>query len=375
MKDLKNNTQGSDVLNSTQTAISLIIIMISSKLCYLPSVIAKANGESSLISVCILVALDLLTAFFAIKISRHGGLQSHSIPSPVRKTVAVLLGLLFGFKFCAFCYEISSATSSSLFDSSVVLPLFVLVTACVVYVGAKGFTGIMRVGALTFWICVLLLLFNFFFVGLDGDKFNLFPIGRRNVFDGILGAGIWFGDTAVLALTDTSRSKGDKKGNLLIIGSAIFSAVIIVGFYLLMIYTYGSAVKNVGSAFSRVLLMNKNSLELGAVDWPLMTVWLIMSFLHSSILFSAFRQCFNELVAPRREKSFRWISVLFYILAPVLSFLLYYFLFKDPTTYTEVLTTKWVSISALCIEYALPALVFLILILKKKEKSENENER
>ena len=197
-------------------------------------------------------------------------------------------------------------------------------------------------------------------MGFDGDVQNLYPLARPEPLSGMVKAFVWFGDPCVFLLSTKSESK---KGKGLVIASYVVSLVVVTGFYLLFAYTYGAALKDVGAAFSRVLLANRSASEIGALDWPIMTVWLAMSFFHCSLLFAACKECFVlTFDAKKRPKSI----VAVYVLLPLLSFLLYFFLFKNIKAYVSVLTLGAVAITVGVLEYATPLLS--AILIKAREK-------
>ena len=235
-----------------------------------------------------------------------------------------------------------------------------LLTAGTIVVGAKGFTGVARAAILVFWACLILVVFNVFFIGVDGHVRNLFPLARPKPFGGMMKALVWFGDPSVFLLSTSSK---DKKRTGFIIGGYVVSLLTICGFYLLLIFTYGAALKDVGAAFSRVLLMNKTASEIGALDWPMMTVWLSMGFFHCSLLFAAIKKCFSSILERGGEKKF----IALYVGIPVLSFLIYYFLFKNKEDYVKTLTSTAVALTVGILEYAIPIVCAILTKVKGKK--------
>ena len=352
----------SNTLAKPQIAIMILIVTVTSKLCFLPSALAETNGASAVWSVVLLIILDGISALFSIKIAAKGGLNA--LPQSAKKCLAAPLSVIILFKFCAFSFEISIATADALFDSPVVIPLFTLLTVGVLFVASKGFFGVTRTALLALFDCGLLLIFNLFFMGIDGSSYNLFPLIHPNgVFDGFASALIWFGDPCLFLLIEASDAKGKTRG---FVGAFFVSVLTIVGFYLLLLYTYGSSLEFVGAAFSRVLLMNKNASEIGALDWPMMTVWLTLGFFHCCLLFSAFNRCLECMFEESN------IVKAAYIIVPLVSYLLYFFVFKNKDSYLNVLTDLAVAIPIGVIEYLTPMVASVAMKLKKGNKNEKE---
>lgn len=354
--ELNNEISGSNVLSTMQICLTLIIVTITSKLCLLPSVLAEASEESAFWSVLILAAFDVITAMISIYACRSGGIDA--IPKGIKKTMAALLFATFAFKFCAFTFEISISAADSLFETGATLPLFTLLIVGTVFVGSKGFTGVARAAILVAWACLLLLILNLFFIGVDGNVQNLFPLARPEPINGMIKALVWFGDPCLFLLVSSNKSK---KSNVAFAISYAVSFLVIGGFYLLLVYTYGSALKDVGVAFSRVLLMNRTSAELGALDWPIMTVWLSMGFFHCSLLFAACKRCFSVVFETKNYKK-RYVP--FYLCVPALAFITYFFLFKNVDVYSKVLTLPAVALTIGVIEYTSPIITAIIIKIK-----------
>lgn len=370
--DVTTRISGKDVLKAPETAVLVFILTLTFKTCNLPSVIFSASGESAIWSILIHTLLDGLLLGVSLYVASKGGIQSKSIPTPVRKVGAFLLFFFFLFKFGAFIYESTDSASKVLFENSLIFPIFAIVLIASAYIGSKGFSGIGRVALVFAWISVFIFIFNLFFVGFDGFAYNLYPVLRfENVPKGILKEAVWFGEPLILMTADLSP-KFTKKETGRVILAFVLAVIVLEAFYLLIIYTYGELSNSITNAFARVLTMNKYANELGAVDWPIIIIWLISAIIHTSCLFASCKQCFIEVVTKNSQNEF-WQKVVFYALILGLPIIFYFTLF-DNVTYTQVIGSTAVGIICLIFSYVIPLIIAISSFIKKKNRQKEIDE-
>lgn len=370
--DVTTRISGKDVLKAPETAVLVFILTLTFKTCNLPSVIFSASGESAIWSILIHTLLDGLLLGVSLYVASKGGMQSKSIPTPVRKVGAFLLFFFFLFKFGAFIYESTDSASKVLFENSLIFPIFAIVLIASAYIGSKGFSGIGRVALVFAWISVFIFIFNLFFVGFDGFAYNLYPVLRfENVPKGILKEAVWFGEPLILMTADLSP-KFTKKETGRVILAFVLAVIVLEAFYLLIIYTYGELSNSITNAFARVLTMNKYANELGAVDWPIIIIWLISAIIHTSCLFASCKQCFIEVVTKNSQNEF-WQKVVFYALILGLPIIFYFTLF-DNVTYTQVIGSTAVGIICLIFSYVIPLIIAISSFIKKKNRQKEIDE-
>lgn len=358
-------------VSGIETGVLLFIIMLTFKTCNLPAILFSEAKESGVWSILFHLLLDGVLLVFALFVASKGGIQSKTIPAPIRKIASALLFLFFLFKFTAFSFEATTSIVSVLFEQSLIYPIFVAVLISTAFLGGKGMRSVGRTALLLGWLAILLLVFNVLFVSFDGFAFNLYPILRfENVSGGMLKEAIWFGEPLILMTADLSP-KLDKKQKGFVITSYALSCIILIGFYVLLIFTYGEISKSVNNAFSRVLTMNKFSNQLGSVDWPIITLWLGASIIHLSTLFCASRQCYLEIVN-RKTKGKTAKNVVFYAIMIVVPTLIYTFVF-DSISYIKILTSIPVAVIALIMCYVLPIILAIVAYLKNKDQIQKEN--
>lgn len=366
-------TAGDDSITKTQFAVLLFIFTITAKICFLPSIMYNKTKESSLWVLVSFIVLEGVLAIFAYYIAKNGGLRSEYTPVWLRKIFSFLLLILYSFKLLAFAFEASISATSVLFDGSLTIPLYLLLVIGSGIICAKGFSGIARTATLFAFGWIFFFVFNLLFLGIKGSDYNLFPLLRpQNIGEGILTSSVWFGDSSILITICLNESKKEKKierASIPILFS--FAGIILILFFILLIYTYGSASGSVENAFARVLLMNPNADELGAIDWPIIIIWLSMAIIQTSSLFSASRLAFTELFKEGENRE-RIKTTLFYIAFAILFPLFYFLVFKNSIGYTKIITSKVISIIALVLEYVIPMIMALIIYINKERKRKVE---
>ncbi len=371
-ESLTTQVSGKAVLKAPETGLLVFILMITFKTCNLPSVLFADLKESSVWCILTHCLMDGILLIISLYIASLGGIQSKNIPKLLRKVASTILFFFFLFKLSAAIYEMTTSVSSVLFENSLIFPIFALVLIATAVIGSKGFTGIGRLTLIFAWIAVFILVFNIFFLGFDGYAFNLYPVLRpTNYLKGLVKEAIWFGEPLILMTADLSPKFNKKQNGFVAVAyiSAVFS---LVGFYLLLIFTYGEVAGSVNNAFSRVLTMNRYSNELGAVDWPMIVLWLISGIIHVSCLFAGCKQCFNE-VCGHNKKVKLSTHIIFYLLTVGIPVVFYFTLF-DNVLYTAILSATQTGIISLIISYGLPILIGIVAYIKYKKEPKKESE-
>lgn len=368
------STAGDDGITKSQFAILLFIFTITAKICFLPSIMYNNTQESAFWVLLIFVFLDGVLAMFSYFIAKNGGLNSSYTPQWLKKVISALLFVLFSFKLLAFAFEASVSATNVLFDESLTIPLYLLLVIGAGIIGAKGFSGIARTSTLFAWGWLFFFIFNLLFLGIRGNGYNLYPLLRPNsIVKGILTSAVWFGDSSILLTVNLKNSVKERKINKSIIPLLfILATLILLIFFILLIYTYGSASGSVENAFARVLLMNPNADELGAIDWPIIIIWLSMAIIQTASLFSASRLSFTELLNINDNKRDERIkTAVFYVGFAILFPVFYFLIFKNSVNYTKIITSEIISVIALVLEYFIPMLLALIIYInKKRDKKE-----
>lgn len=371
-ESLPTQVSGKAVLKAPETGLLVFILMITFKTCNLPSVLFADLKESSVWCILTHCLMDGILLIISLYVASLGGIQSKNIPTPLRKVASAILFFFFLFKLSAAIYEMTTSASSVLFENSLIFPIFALVLIATAIIGSKGFTGIGRLTLIFAWIAVFILVFNIFFLGFDGYAFNLYPVLRpTNYLKGIVKEAIWFGEPLILMTADLSP-KFNKKQNGFIAVAYISAVLALVGFYLLLIFTYGEVAGSVNNAFSRVLTMNRYSNELGAVDWPMIVLWLISGIIHVSCLFAGCKQCFDEVCSPNKNSA-KLKQIVFYLLAIGIPVVFYFTLF-DNVLYTAILSAIPTGIISLIISYGLPLIIVVATYINYKNNTKREGE-
>ena len=274
-------------LSRAEVGILLYLLLSAFRVCLLPALLADTAGESEFYVVLAGLAVDFAVCAGALAVAHRGGLEAMPWPSALKRALGAVLAVFFLFKMVLHTYEAVQFCEAELFDQAMPLLLAAVFVLTAALLSVKGYTGIARTGLMFMLIIVFLLLFSAFFVEFGGYGYNLWTLLRpRGVGGGLLRSAQWVGDGAVFLLADT-RCEHRPKGHILwAVVAAVAVLLTLSWFYLNFIYTYGSAGRYVQIAFLR-MLTNGDPEELGAVDWPIMLVWLMSVPLCLATLFHA----------------------------------------------------------------------------------------
>lgn len=289
----------------SQYALIAVVLFLATKACTLPSVLAEAAGARAVWVVLILFAAECLLLYFATKTARAGGLFALDLPRGVKIAAAVPLLAFFALKLAAFTREISTYFALSLFENVPVLPISVILLVFTCLFAYGGFASLGRVLEIFVWLFVFVFLFVIVFTRTEGDLFNALAMvngDTEGMGEAIYRALGWYGDCAVVALLDLrgsaktakkARVKGsvlDGKGKILFAALGL-SCLLLVVFYAVFTSVYGEAARLTDYAFIKLSAFRANTDELGSADWPMITLWSVLSFSYLGLILLAGKEC------------------------------------------------------------------------------------
>ena len=370
-------------LSYSQFALVAVVLFIATKVCTLPSVIANEAGSKSLWVVLLLFAAECGVLYFAAQTARQGGLFALPIPRGWKIAAAIPLLAFFALKLAAFTREIATYYALSLFESVPVLPIAVILLVFTCLFAHKGFSSLGRSAEVFLWLFVFVFLFIILFTRTQGNLFNALAIVNPD-FDKVGSASFqalgWFGDAAVIQLVDLSGANGsaiqkseppakcDPRKKILA-AALLVSFLILTVFYTVFTSVYGDAAKMTDYAFIKLSAFKANTDELGSADWPMITLWAIVSCLYLALVLLAGKECavgaMREMTG--KESKGRLAFVLLCLFALALSF----FVMDEATDYTAFMT-KGMSI-ATAVAAAVTVAVGVAALSHKKENHEKQN--
>ena len=313
----------------SQYALIAAVLFLATKACTLPSVLAEAAGAKSVWVVLILFAAECVLLYFATKTARAGGLFALDLPQWTKTTAGIVLLFFFGLKLAAFTREISTYFALSLFESVPVLPVSVILLVFVCLFAHKGFSSLGRVAEIFLWLFVFVFLFVIVFTRTEGDLFNALAIlnaDTEGMGRGVFHALGWFGDAAVVSLCDLSGTKESQSApsagkNKILFAAVGVSCLLLVIFYVVFTSVYGEAARMTDYAFIKLSAFRANTDELGSADWPMITLWSVLSFVYLGLILLAGKECALGVFrkdSPKAEKAAFALLSLFALILSVL---------------------------------------------------------
>lgn len=310
----------------TEGALLAVILVIASKVCTLPSILAGVAGSKAIWSALILVAIEIAILFFALKTAKCGGVPALPLKRGVLLPILLFFALFFTLKLAALSREIATYFALSLFENAPVLPITVLLLAACALLASKGTMAIGRLIEIFLWLFVFVFLFVVIFTRTEGDLFNalgMFSPDLTGIGEGVVKGMAWFGDGAALAFVDL---RGEEKVSLhaqgvtpspdrtkakrrIAFAALFFSALTVVLFFAVFTSSYGDAAKMTDYAFVKLSAFKANTDELGSADWPVIILWSVVSCLYLALLFLSGESCLKGIVRKEKGK-----SVPFYLL-------------------------------------------------------------
>ena len=309
-----------------ECALIGVILILATKFCTLPSVLADAAGSKAVWVIVLLLALEYVVLFFATRIAQCGGLPALEIKKGIKIPLLAIFALFFALKLTAFAREISTYYALSLFENVPVLPITVIHLIACALLAKKGFSGIGRVTEIFVWLFVFVFLFVVIFTRSEGDLFNLIALFNPDFFGvgrGFYRGMAWFGDGAILAFLDlkedpmlpqtTTPAPQRNKGKARIVLAAfLFTFFLLTIFYVVFLSAYGNAAKMTDYAFIKLSAFKANTDELGSADWPVIILWAILSSLYLALLFLGGKECLLGISpAPEGKQKSKTIFIFF----------------------------------------------------------------
>jgi len=361
----------------SQYALIAVALFLATKACTLPSVLADAAGAKAVWVVLILFAAECVLLYFCTKTARAGGLFALDLPRGARIAAGSILLLFFALKLAAFTREISTYFALSLFENVPVLPVSVILLVFTCLFAYGGYASLGRVLEIFVWLFIFVFLFVIIFTRTEGDLFNAIAIvnaDTEGMGRGIFRALGWFGDSAVVALLDLSgtrqtkekgKSGSERLGNSKILAAALgVSCLLLVVFYAVFTSVYGEAARMTDYAFIKLSAFRANTDELGSADWPMITLWSVLSFVYLGLILLAGKECALGIFGKSGRKAEKTAFALLSLFALVLSVLV-----SDEAAAHETFMTGVMSIATI-IAGAVSALAGGAALYKSKVKYE-----
>ncbi len=289
----------------SECALLAMILVVATKFCTLPSMLAGVAGSKAVWAAAILTAIEGTTVFFCFKTAKQGGITALPLPTAVKRGAYALFAVFFALKLAVYLRETATYYALSLFENAPVLPITVLLAIACILLARKGFMAVGRMMEIFMWLVVFVFLFVVIFTRTQGDLFNalaMFNPDVKGLGKGVFQGFAWFGDGTVIAFVDLSGQDDAPMGDLpaikdrkkakrrIAFAAALFCFATVVVFYAVFTAVYGDAAKMTDYAFIKLSAFKANTDELGSADWPVIILWSILTTLHLTLLFIAGRE-------------------------------------------------------------------------------------
>ena len=277
----------SNKITRAEAAVDLFFALLAFRWCTLPQQLASVAGESLFYAVLAGFALDVVLAALCLGVSRRGGLTALPVRPVLTKALSLAVGAFCLFKVVVYTTEVVMYCTADLFDQAMALPLALLVLVVAALLSTKGFAGVGRTALVCSGVGAVLLVLVFVFTSYSGYGYNLWVLLRpTGVAAAFWRSMPWVGDGLLFLLVDTSSSVHNLRDYRPVRWGAALAMLICTVVLGLSVYTFGSAIVDVPYTFAR-LFVNNIPESLGAVDWPMLLLWLVLALVHLGNLFCA----------------------------------------------------------------------------------------
>lgn len=266
------NEQAGRKLSGLEGGIAIFVLTVTFKVSILPALLAQEIGTTAVWVLLLSVLADTGISLMCYAVARKGGVQNLPLPRWVKGIVGVVCAIVCIAKTSLYTYEVGSFAVGLLFDTGNYWVLSLAFLAVAGVLAMRGPRGVARTSIVFCALAGVLVVLTTFFVGQEGEGYHLFPLVRADGLGyGLMKQALWMGDGLVFLWVDMRDLS--RKSRVWMPVSWVLSCLAVVGFYLVFFYTFGGSAGYIDHAFARTL-MKESPHELGAVDWPIILMWL-----------------------------------------------------------------------------------------------------
>ena len=282
-------------VTSRQTCLILILVAITTKLLFLPSLLCQDVGRDAYIYIFLFMILEVgILGIFAYLTRKYPTLDFD-------KLLAYLFGKVFA-KIVLFLYLVYFILQTSIvFQSAYVylyenlyskLEWYVYVFPLVItmaYVAFKGLNSIARLIEMFIPMIFVGVVMVLFLGSINTDYSNALPIMENSFFEGFVDVSkyaLWFSDYLIyLVLFGNIKTHAHYTRNIII---TAISMAVMVGFFILVFYCLFdySAVYHRNAITDIMQVIPRNS-DIGSLDWIVTLVWDICMIIYMCLMFFA----------------------------------------------------------------------------------------
>lgn len=363
------------IISKRQACFLLFICLIANKLQRLPNFIATNVHRNGYFVFLILGAIDVLFMFLALYVNKKSkGRNIYEICNRAggkvfAKSIMVLLALFF-FISALIPYEsIHNLFAYVLFDHLSWEIYSILLIMGVFFVASRGLKNLGRITEIFFYIMFVSLIL-LLILGSTTTHFErilpLYDINFRKILLTCFDYGIWFGDFFIVYMFIGNIKQEEKVGSRFLLTQ--IAGVLIVAFAYVVFYgLYENLAPNQGSLISSISQFALLDLDIGRVDWVLVLMFEISTFISSATFVYMSAKCLKDIFGSR---------TITYILIPlaVLMYVIDIALFKSVQVGAGVLSyvTRYFY-PVIVVLVPISVLVASIVANKKDKKDQIKN--
>ena len=271
---------------TSQIAVLAFMASVTFKVLMLPRYFAGECGRQSWIAMSLMMLLDTAMFAFVYKIACNGGIRNLDIPLWIKNSAIAIAVAGCLLKAVLFYSECIAYTATALFDEGLWRLIVAGFFPVLAYVAYKGLNVLARTAQVVIWLVGAVIAINVLLADFQGDIETVLPVvpsvRLASACDRYL---FWFGDfTPFMFFSVTSSSR---KKHAPVFVSLAFLLVFTVGFVIALDSVFGGGSALISFAFGKLAIFNKLSRLLGALDFPVVCVWLLMATVKLSLLLSA----------------------------------------------------------------------------------------
>lgn len=352
-----------------QLVFILIVCMLTLKVLYLPSLLAKDIGRDAYIFVTLFLLFDFaVLVFFLIIFNKNPDLSFYEIVKRIFGTVIakIIMFIFFAFFFLK-CWAIFQTNfnylNENLYTNLNWFTFSVPILVAVLYMSKFGVNAAARVAEICVPIVILGFLLSFGVGAFRADYSNLLPIcenGFFNLLPKSVKFSFWFGDY-IIFIVFFGNIKQEKKLNLKILLPIIISIFLVAVFIAITYSVYSYNMVCHSNAISDMLQIIQTSSDIGSFDWILVLVWDIALFLFFTFNSLGAFYCFRQVAFKKKQL----LSISLILIAIFLICLFTNFDIHNGVIFVQ----NYLSYILLVPQYLLPILIFICSFKLKRRKN------
>lgn len=303
-------------ISKRQSCFLLFICLIANKLQRLPNFIATNVHRNGYFVFLILGGIDILFMLLALNVNKKSKgrniyeICNHAGGKFFAKTIMFSLAIFF-FVSALIPYEsIHNLFAYVLFDHLSWELYSILLIMGVFFLASRGLKNLGRITEIFFYI-MFLSLFLLLVLGASTTHFErilpVYDINFRKILLTCFDYGIWFGDFFIVYMFIGNIKDNEKIGWRFILTQIV--GVLIVAFSYIVFYgLYENLAPNQGSLISSISQFSLLDLDIGRVDWVLVLMFEIATFISSATFVYMSAKCLKDIFG---------INKITYILIPL----------------------------------------------------------